>query len=79
MQKAHVDIPPLEYLAPQALTITAGEITVLPIQDKVIRVALGNATILSTTTVDANLLLIAEQPGATTLLVWTKRKGIFFA
>ena len=74
VQKPHVDVPPLEYLASQALTLTAGEITVLPIQDKVIRVALGNATTLSTTTVDANLLLIAEQPGATTLLVWTKRK-----
>ncbi|MET3119961.1 pilus assembly protein CpaC [Undibacterium sp. GrIS 1.8] len=72
--KSHNDIPVLEYLPTQSLTITTSEIMVLPIPEKVVRVALGSGSVLSTTTVDSNLLLIAEQVGATSLLVWTKRK-----
>jgi pilus assembly protein CpaC len=67
------DSLPLQ-LAPQQLTITVGEISVLPIEGKIIRLALGSGSILSTTTVDSNLLLIAEQVGATSLLVWTNNK-----
>lgn len=62
-----------EYLATTQLTVTAGEIKMLPMQGKVLRVALGKGDILSTTTVDDKLLLIAEQVGTTTLMVWTDR------
>ena len=61
----------LEYYPSKSLTIVAGEIMVLPVAGKVTRLALGSGTIISTTTVDNNLLLIAEQVGATSLLVWT--------
>ena len=63
--------PALQYLPTQPLTITAGEIMMLPIKGKIVRLALGSGAIVSTTTVDDNLLLIAEQVGATSLLVWT--------
>jgi pilus assembly protein CpaC len=62
----------ISYHQSKPLTITVGEITMLPIQGKIVRLALGSGDILSTTTVDANLLLIAEQVGTTSLLVWTK-------
>jgi pilus assembly protein CpaC len=39
-----------------------------------VRLALGSGNLLSTTTVDSNLLLIAEQVGTTSLLVWTRDK-----
>lgn len=63
--------PALQYLPTEPLAITVGEIRMLPIQGKVQRLALGSGNMLSTTTVDNNLLLIAEQPGVTSLLVWT--------
>jgi pilus assembly protein CpaC len=63
---------PLVYYPTKELAITAGEIMVLPVKGKVQRLALGSAAVISTTTVDNNLLLIAEQPGATSLLVWTR-------
>ncbi|MRW90366.1 hypothetical protein GJ699_10245 [Duganella sp. FT80W] len=63
--------PGLQYLPTQPLTITVGEIQMLPIEGKIVRLALGAGNLLSTTTVDQNLLLIAEQVGATSLLVWT--------
>jgi pilus assembly protein CpaC len=61
----------LQYLPTVPLTITVGEIMVLPVEGKIVRLALGSGNLLSTTTVDRNLLLIAEQIGATSLLVWT--------
>ena len=63
----------LAYYPSQPLTIVAGEILVLPVPDKVTRLALGSGAVVSTTTVDNNLLLIAEQVGATSLLVWTSK------
>lgn len=60
-----------QYLEAKTLTVVAGIIKLLPMQGKVWRVALGNGNVLSTTTVDGNLLLIAEQVGSTSLLVWT--------
>jgi pilus assembly protein CpaC len=71
---ATADATPLEYMPSEPLTIPAGEIRILPIKGKVLRVALGSGSLLSTTTVDDNLLLIAEQVGSTSLLVWTKHK-----
>lgn len=67
-------LPGMHEQALEQLTIVAGEIMVLPVEGKVVRLALGSGSILSTTTVDSNLLLIAENPGATSLLIWTTRK-----
>jgi len=61
----------LHYLPIQPLTIVAGEILMLPVKGKIVRLALGSGNMLSTTTVDSHLLLIAEQVGSTSLLVWT--------
>ena len=63
--------PALDYRATEPLTLAAGDIRLLPVAGKVVRVALGSGNLLSTTTVDGKLLLIAEQVGTTTLLVWT--------
>lgn len=61
----------LQYLPSKTLTIEVGEIKMLPIAGKVQRLALGSGAVLSTTTVDSNVLLIAEKVGSTSLLVWT--------
>jgi len=63
--------PSLQYMPTEPLTIAVGEIRMLPIKGKVQRLALGSGNLLSTTTVDTNLLLIAEHVGATSLLVWS--------
>jgi pilus assembly protein CpaC len=55
----------------EEMTIVLGEIRLLPMPGKVTRVALGSGAVLSATTVDTNLLLIAEKVGATTLMVWS--------
>lgn len=60
-----------QYLPVKPVTMVSGAIEVLPMHGKVLRVALGNGAVVSTTTVDSNLLLIAEQVGTTSLLVWT--------
>jgi pilus assembly protein CpaC len=64
---------PVEYLPVLRMTIPVGEIKMLPMNGKITRVALGKGSVLSTTTVDENLLVIAEQVGETTLMVWSGR------
>ena len=56
------------------LNLVLGEIRMVPVRGKVRRIAVGNGANVSATTVDASLLLIGEQPGATTLMVWTDRE-----
>lgn len=63
--------PPLNYLPTKEIAIPDGEIKLLPIPGKIVRVAIGNAAIISNTTVDDNLLVIAENVGNTSLLIWT--------
>lgn len=58
----------------ESIELVLGEIRMLPVRGKVRRIAVGNGANLSATTVDTNLLLIGEQPGATTLMVWTDRE-----
>lgn len=62
---------PLQYLDSKLLTLPVGAIHLLPVKGKVVRVALGSGSVISTTAVDDRLLLIAEQPGITSLMVWT--------
>jgi pilus assembly protein CpaC len=64
---------PVEYLPALRMTIPLGEIKMLPMNGKITRVALGKGSVLSTTTVDENLLVISEQVGETTLMVWAGR------
>lgn len=71
--RATRNAPALVYHQTKPLTITAGDITMLPIGGKIVRLALGSGEIVSTTTVDSNLLVIAEQVGTTTMLVWTSK------
>lgn len=61
---------PVVYAATQQLTIALGEIKLLPVPGKVTRVALGTGTVLSATSIDKHLLLIGEQVGDTSLMVW---------
>lgn len=62
---------PVTYAAPQPLVMALGEVKLLPMRAKVSRVALGSGSVVSATTVDRNLLLIGEQVGDTSLLVWS--------
>jgi len=55
------------------VSMALGEIRMLPMQGKVRRIAVGNGANVSATTVDKSLMLIGEQPGTTTLMVWTER------
>jgi pilus assembly protein CpaC len=71
LRKRRAARPPLQYLPIKTISIPLGEIMMLPTEGKVERLALGSGAVLSTTTVDGNLLLIAEQVGFTSLLVWT--------
>jgi len=59
------------YEPAQPLILALGEVKLLPMPAKVRRVALGSGSVLSATTVDRSLLLIAEALGDTSLLVWT--------
>jgi pilus assembly protein CpaC len=70
-----VAAPPAEtvYLPQQDVNIVLGEIQLLPVPGKIGRVALGNGAVVSATTVDGNVLLIAEQAGDTGLMVWSGR------
>ncbi|MFL6708582.1 MAG: type II and III secretion system protein family protein [Massilia sp.] len=75
-----VPVVPLEpssvaYGPTQPLSMALGEIKLLPVTGKVSRVALGNGNIVSATSVEKNLLLIAEKTGETSLLVWTSNGG----
>jgi pilus assembly protein CpaC len=54
------------------IELVLGEIRMLPVKGKVRRIAVGNGSNLSATTVDQSLLLIGEQVGGTTLMVWTE-------
>ena len=63
----------LNYAAAEPLTLSLGEIKMLPVTGKVSRVALGSGSVLSATAVDRHLLLIAEKLGETTLMVWAGR------
>ena len=62
-----------EQLPSTTITMTVGAIEIFPVKGKVQRVALGSGSILSTTTVDDSLLVIAEQVGVTSMMVWTNR------
>ncbi|KQQ91777.1 type II and III secretion system protein family protein [Massilia sp. Leaf139] len=61
----------VSYGPAQNLIMALGEVKLLPMRAKVRRVALGSGSVVSATTVDQNLLLIGEQVGDTSLLVWT--------
>ena len=56
----------------QPVGLALGEIRMLPIQGKVRRIAVGNGSFVSATTVDSNLMLIGEQVGTTMLMVWSE-------
>lgn len=71
-------VVPATYSPTQELTMAIGEVKLLPMPGKVKRVALGSGSVLSATTVDSNLLLIAEKVGDTTLMVWTGRNIITY-
>lgn len=72
--RAGAALPATQPAPAEELTIVLGEIRLLPVPGKVTRVALGSGAVLSATTVDAHLLLIAEKVGETTLMVWTGRR-----
>jgi pilus assembly protein CpaC len=57
----------------ESVSLALGEIRMLPVRGKVRRIAVGNGSYLSATTVDSSLMLIGEQVGTTMLMVWTDR------
>ncbi|MBV8464656.1 MAG: pilus assembly protein N-terminal domain-containing protein [Burkholderiales bacterium] len=69
-RKSRMTQPP-SYLPVESLTVAVGQIQRLPVKGQIRRVAVGNGGLLSTTVVDANLLVIAEGVGTTNLMIWT--------
>jgi pilus assembly protein CpaC len=57
------------------LTMYMGEVKTLPFKD-LLRVAVGNGRILSSTVLENELLLLAEGPGDTSLYLWQKNGSL---
>ncbi len=57
----------------ETIVIALGELKTLPMGGKITRIAVGNGKVVSTTTVENRLLLIAEQIGKTQVMVWSSQ------
>lgn len=57
------------------LEMFRGEVRILHLPGTIKRIALGNGKLLTANVVDGNLMLLGEQPGVTSLVVWNQ-KGI---
>lgn len=57
------------------LEMFRGEVRILPIRGTIKRIAIGNGKLLTANVVDGSLVLLGEQDGITSLVVWTE-KGI---
>lgn len=66
--------PVVEYAqaVPSALYLYKGEVKVIPVSGKVKRVAVGNGDVINASVVDHQLLLLAQQSGDTSLVVWNE-------
>jgi pilus assembly protein CpaC len=53
--------------------MTVGEILMMPSAGKIKRIALGQSSFASVSTVDNSVMLIAEAPGTTSMMVWTDK------
>lgn len=68
-----VESASLQYLEKKPLVITLGAIEMVPVSGKIVRVAVGSGAVISSTSVDSKLLVIAEQVGTTSLMIWTNK------
>ncbi len=68
-----VESAALQYLEKKPLVITLGAIEMVPVNGKIVRVAVGSGAVISSTSVDSKLLVIAEQVGTTSLMIWTNK------
>jgi len=57
---------------PSTVYLYKGEVKVIPVPGKVRRVAVGNGDVVNASVVDHQLLLLAQQPGDTSLVVWNQ-------
>ncbi|CAM2156656.1 pilus assembly protein CpaC [Pararobbsia alpina] len=57
---------------PSTLYLYKGEVRVIPVEGKVKRVAVGNGDLINASVVDHQLLLLAQAPGDTSLVVWNE-------
>ncbi len=66
--------PVVEYAqgVPSTLYLYKGEVKVIPVAGKVKRVAVGNGDVVNASVVDHQLLLLAQQSGDTSLVVWNE-------
>ncbi len=71
---AQQPLAPLGQLPTEELNLTVGGIRVLPIQGKIKRIAMGNGTYASATTIDNSIMLIGEAPGTTSMMVWSDKQ-----
>ncbi len=56
-----------------AIELFKGEVRALEVPGTIKRVAIGNGALVSSTVVDGRLLLLAEEIGTTSLIVWNER------
>jgi pilus assembly protein CpaC len=59
----------------RVLDMFRGEVRILPVRGTIKRIAIGNGKLLTANVVDGSLVLLGEQDGITSLVVWTD-KGI---
>ncbi|CAG9248030.1 type II and III secretion system protein family protein [Paraburkholderia unamae] len=57
---------------PSTLYLYKGEVKVIPVPGRVKRVAVGNGDVVNASVVDHQLLLLAQQSGDTSLVVWNE-------
>lgn len=77
--KVQLTFTPLTLTDLAPIILTLGDVHTLPLVGKIRRIALGNGSFVSATTIDTSLLLIAEQVGRTKLMVWTDRSVYSFS
>jgi pilus assembly protein CpaC len=67
------DTPVVDYAQgmPSTLYMYKGEVKVIPVPGNVRRVAVGNGDVINASVADHQLLLLAQQPGDTSLVVWS--------
>jgi pilus assembly protein CpaC len=56
----------------QEIVLFKGEVHVIDVPGTVKRVAIGDGSLISSTVVDRQLVLLAEKPGVTSLLIWNQ-------
>lgn len=65
---------PLSHGGLRRMDLFHGEARIIPVSGKVRRIAIGNGAIVSATAVEHGILVLGEQGGASSVMVWTDQR-----